>query len=218
MKNELSRCEALWWQHFCWEPPFSYFLQHTRLLLGQHGQTCLSVISAEGQEPDLIQLFLPAEDQEEEMGVNDSGRYLWRSHFYSFSYLDVIQMTTAPARSSLKHEPLMASTPPVGLMPGAVCGRRRSPELLRMCRRELGAVCPGCRELPSCGGAARGSDGITRATSSGTPGVNERSWPRDSRERGDLSHSEGTTTPQPQQSCYHPSLARSFRCFSRLEN
>lgn len=120
MKNELSRCEALWWQRFCWEPPFSYFLQHTRLLLGQHGQTCLSVISAEGQEPDLIQLFLPAEDQEEEMGVNDSGRYLWRSHFYSFSYLDVIQMTTAPARSSLKHEPLMASTPPVGLMPGEV--------------------------------------------------------------------------------------------------
>lgn len=54
------------------------------------------------------------------MGVNDSGRYLWRSHFYSYSYLDMIQMTTAQARSSLKHEPLSASTLSVGLMPGDV--------------------------------------------------------------------------------------------------
>lgn len=61
------------------------------------------------------------------MGVNDSGRYLWRSHFYSYSSLDTIQMTSAQARSSLEHEPLIAWTLSVGLMPGDVRWEEEEP-------------------------------------------------------------------------------------------
>lgn len=79
---------------------------------------CVSVISPGEKELDLIQLFFPVEDKEGEMGINDPGRCLCHSHFDRHSNLDIIQMTSVQARSSLKHEPLARLSYLGGRCPG----------------------------------------------------------------------------------------------------